>query len=93
MTTYRVEDRQLLFRLTDAQSHRVALQLLDLIKQLTPVQSGKLRDGWQLVWDSPSWVIYNDVRYARAVEFGSSHVPAAAMMGHAAAVIRASYGT
>lgn len=41
--------------------------LLNNIKQNTPVNTGKLRDGWKIQGDN----IINDIEYCEYVEFGT----------------------
>jgi hypothetical protein len=90
---YEVVDRRLAFKAGDVKAMKIADELLALVQELTPVgTTGELRDGWRLVWDAPQFFVENPVRYARMVEFGSSHVPPAGMMGRASAMTKARYG-
>lgn len=45
--------------------------LLSKCKALTPVRSGKLRNGWSIKKSSNGYLIENDVEYAKYVNFGT----------------------
>lgn len=48
----------------------IAEGLLERVKELTPVDTGRLRAGWQLEKDDEGYVISNNVVYAKRVNFG-----------------------
>jgi Bacteriophage HK97-gp10, putative tail-component len=49
----------------------IALALLERLQELTPVVTGTLRAGWQLVKGGPTrWDIINNVVYARRINDG-----------------------
>lgn len=51
-------------------------QDVNTIKDKTPVDTGRLRDGWELNDDE----IINEVEYAGYVEYGTIHMPGAFMV-------------
>lgn len=55
----------------------------------TPVRSGRLRAGWQVVRTGPdAFRVENDVPYAETIELGTQRRPGAHMLGLAIADAR-----
>jgi hypothetical protein len=50
--------------------HTVGAEVLEQIRDDTPVQTGRLRDGWRLEVNGVTMTLYNTVPYASEVEYG-----------------------
>lgn len=82
MTEFRVLDVNAPRRVVDPVVQRIAQGVLRDVVTATPHQTGDLRRGWRLVRARDGkWRVLNDVPYARFVEYGTVHRPAAAMLG------------
>ncbi len=58
-----------------------------------PKRTGRLAAGWRTVKQGPSsYIVTNDVPYAKYVEFGTKNMPARPMLAPAVMAARASYG-
>lgn len=62
----------------------VAERAADRAREIVPVQTGRLRDSIQVESSAKGAVVYSDVEYASAVEFGGHGRPAKPFMGQAA---------
>lgn len=56
----------------------------------TPARTGRLRNGWRVGSRDGDPSVVNDVDYARFVEYGTKHMPPAAMLGRALSHFRRS---
>jgi HK97 gp10 family phage protein len=67
----------------------IAGSIRDDARAGTPVRSGRLRNGWRVGRGADGDpTVVNDVEYARFVEYGTRHMPPAAMLGRATANYR-----
>lgn len=78
---------QLLLReLPPAEVRSTALALYDRIVELTPVRTGRARDGWELLFPTPlRAIIRNLVPYVQYLETGTDKMRAYSMVGQALA--------
>ena len=58
------------------------------VAALTPVRTGALRAGWTVSGGDGEYRVANGVRYSVYVEYGTSKMRAAAMLGRALAAAR-----
>lgn len=49
---------------------KVAMYALRKVKQLTPVDTGALRNSWQVAIKGNKVILYNNMEYAPYIEFG-----------------------
>ena len=70
----------------------VANHMRDEVASRTPVDTGTLQAGWQVQAGRVPGVrlVYNDVSYARYVEYGTSRMAAEPMLGPVVAEMRTS---
>ena len=70
--------------LTNAQIRRIAQRAFNVIKKRTPVRTGTLRRGWELIHQRVGGVIQsiarNEVEYVGFVEYGTSKMEGAHMV-------------
>jgi hypothetical protein len=69
-------------------------QLRDEVASRTPVETGTLQAGWQVKHGEAVgvYLLFNDVDYARYVEYGTSKMAAEPMLGPVLAEARGSWG-
>lgn len=93
MSEFRVTNINAPRRVVDPVVLRVAQGVLRDVVAATPHgRTGNLRRGWRLVRARDAkWRVVNDVPYARHVEYGTIHRPAAAMLGRTIASWRMRY--
>lgn len=73
-----------------AGARELAEQVRDRAAERTPVKTGRLRRGWQVLQTSPStYRVDNPVEYAEQVELGTQQAPGDHMLGSAVAAVRA----
>ncbi len=90
---YKVLDSHAPRRATDADIANAAMDLWTDIGNRTPVDTGTLLRGWQVVKVKDSlYHVVNEVYYARFVEFGTSDSRAVPAVGQALASARRRYG-
>lgn len=64
----------------DQFQHNFAEEFEKRLKQRTPVNSGKLRDGWERIVTADAILVQNKVKYATYVENGTEHMAGAHML-------------
>lgn len=94
ISTFEVTHPKELPKAADPAVGRVAVILGQLAAEYTPVDTGTLKAGWRTAVEGDAFrYVFNAVEYARAVEFGTVHTPARAMLGRANAETRRRYGS
>jgi hypothetical protein len=84
MSEFRVIDRQAPAKAADPQVRRVAEQVMRSAQSRTPRATGRLANSWRVVKDRDGrYLIQNIAPYAGYVEYGTSRMPARAMLGQA----------
>jgi HK97 gp10 family phage protein len=90
--SYQVIDRRAPRHAVDTGIRQVAEQVAADARARTPVRTGRLAQGWRVEAsrrNPASYVVTNNVYYARFVEFGTRRRPAHPMIGPALAAFRA----
>lgn len=60
--------------------NEVSKDILKSVKDLTPVDTGKARNGWEIEESQNGALITNDVDYIEYLEYGTKHQRAYAMV-------------
>lgn len=67
------KDLQLTLEAIEAEVADDAKLILDSVKEETPVETGHARDGWEVVKESQTTVVKNDVEYIGFLDEGTAH--------------------
>ena len=70
---------------------KVAEQVVDVAREMAPVDTGRLRGSITIQRDGNSHAVTTDVPYAPFLEFGTTKMPAQAFLGPAAESVRLAY--